>query len=442
MARAAQPDKEIKTMWKRTLAALAVAAAITDPAIGKETLIGVSPFGTPEAKLAEVKAIANHLLAVLEPGETGWVVNAYDQSQIAEITISTDPKKSESLQRRMRNAPEFFAGLKRFAEAAIVPTGENFAGQIDLPGFLRNVGANYPADRARDLILYNVSPLTHDPRSPHLSMKDGAVPDDASIAASRAVNVYGARGEEQLLTHYTVHWGANGLGWSQSDVHAYHIQLFLTHSVSKRGGKLVTFATDPATALRNGRAGISRPVTAAAFKPDDQPTMVTFPIGEVTTEVMESIYERALSERVPSRVELTQARDVEIAIRWTCDCDFDLAIQLRGTDAISYRTPETPAGTLHKDFTSSEALELGWETVTLHGPLDLTTALIAINLYRGAPGAEVEIRIAVGAETWGRRYVIGSSADGGSGFAKTMRTGTPANGAWVMVDARALLGGA
>jgi len=203
----------------------------------------------------------------------------------------------------------------------------------------------------------------------------------------------------------------------------------------------VTFAPDSAAALRNARAGISRPVAAGAFKPDDQPNMVTFSVAEATTEVAESIYERALSERVPGVHELAEARDVEIAIRWTCDCDFDLAIQLRGTEAISYRVPETASGTLHKDFTSSEALELGWETVTLRGPVDLTTALIAINLYRGAPGAEVEVRIAIDQETWGQRYRIRRAADGGQGFTKTMRTGTPANGAWVVVDALSLMGG-
>ncbi|MEM7212215.1 MAG: hypothetical protein AAF479_10035 [Pseudomonadota bacterium] len=433
----------LKKLMKAALVPLAI-LVLTWPAIAKETVIGLSPFGTVDKKKAEIRAVAVHLLETLEPGETGWIVNAWTQEQIAELTVSTDPAKSKSMQRRMRNAPGFFAELKRFAENAQAPDGDALAGQIDMPGFLRAVGANYPADTARDLILYNVSPLTHDLRMAALSMRDGAVPDDASIASSRAENVYGAAGEATLLSNYTVHWGTNGEGWSLSDRHAHHLQRFVALSATERGASaLATFATDPATALRNAVAGISKPVGEFAFKPGDAPTMITYQAADALqdTEAAGSIYRRALSERVPSTQEVTRAQNVEIAIRWTCDCDFDLAVQPQGGDAISFRALQTRDGFLFKDFTSSASLDLGWETISLPGPIDLSTTTIAVNLFRGQPGSQVELRIAIDTETWGRSYVLSGAADGGSGFLATLQTKASANAAWVVVDPRAMLGG-
>lgn len=431
----------MSTKLMKTLMVAAVAASIT-PAEAKDTVVGLSPFGTPEVKLAEIKAVSNHLMETLKPGETGWVVDAYNQVQIAQITISTDPRKSKTLQRRLRNAPAFFANMKAFADASEVPLGEPFDGQIDFPGFMRNVGSNYPAKSSRDLILYAASPLNHDPRSPALSMKDGAIPDDASIAASRAENVYGAVGEANLLDYYTLHWGTNGAGWSLNDRHAHNLRRFVALSAAARGGVLATFAPEPEAALRNARSGISDPVGAYDFKPGDQPTMVTYQRVETALDIDApgSIYQRALSERVAGVDELRQARNVEIAIRWTCDCDFDLAIKPAGAEPISFRNPQTPLGTLFKDFTSSADLDLGWETVSLPA-LDLTSAVVAINLYRGRPGTEVELRIAIGKETWGRSFVIQGGANGGAGFETTMQTGTPATTAWITVDPRFVTGG-
>ncbi|MEM1150493.1 MAG: hypothetical protein AAGI03_08030 [Pseudomonadota bacterium] len=211
-------------MLTNLLKSIVVAVAlVAGSATAKETVVAISPFGTPAAKLAEVKAVGMHLMTVLKPGETGRVIDAYSLRQVAEITISTDPDKSKTLRRRMRAAPEFFADTKRFADAAVMPEGENFLGQIDFPGLLRMVGSSYPAEQPRDLIIYGASPLTHDPRMPGLSMAAGAVPDDASIAASRSENVYGAAGEAALLKNYTVHWGTNGAGWATNDVHHFHV---------------------------------------------------------------------------------------------------------------------------------------------------------------------------------------------------------------------------
>ncbi|MEM7427868.1 MAG: hypothetical protein AAF441_17375, partial [Pseudomonadota bacterium] len=113
-----------------------------------------------------------------------------------------------------------------------------------------------------------------------------------------------------------------------------------------------------------------------------------------------------------------------------------------GGEVISYRKPRTTAGTLFKDFTSSKDLNNGWETVALSGgAVDLNRLTLAVNLYRGGGrNNSVELRIAVNGETWGRSFTIRGPADGGKGLLDTLRHLAPANPAWIVPDARKVVG--
>ncbi len=423
--------------------ALALTTALTAPAAAKEAVIGLSPFGDPAAKLEEVKAIAFHLADTIEPGEQAYVVDAFTQEEIAVFAVPNDPKRFARPKARMKKNGAFFAAMKRFADAARAPEGGHFEGQIDAPRFWRTIGANYPAETARDLILYATSPLFDNPRIPGLTMKAGATPDDAHIAASRANSVYGSEGEEDALANYTLHWGAPDAGFVRNDRHLHFTQRFHALSVAARGGVLATFATNPETAILNAAAGLSAPVTKEALKPDEAPTMIYYHevVAELEETTVTSIYERRLSDRKPDLTELTKAEGVEIAIRWSCDCDFDLTVLPPDGAPISYRQLETPQGRLFKDFTSSDALSNGWETVAMAGPVDLTSTAIALNLFRGGAGSEVELRIAIGGETWGRRFALSGAADGGEGFEETLHREAPANAAWAVPDLLTMLGG-
>lgn len=141
-----------------------------------------------------------------------------------------------------------------------------------------------------------------------------------------------------------------------------------------------------------------------------------------------------LSQRVPDMQELRVAANVEIAIRWDCACDFDLAVQVWGDDPISFRTPRQASGTLFKDFTSSASLNTAWETIAMPGPVDLQAMTVAVNQFNGpTSGAEVELRIAIDGETWGRRLSFTGPADRGAGFEQTLSRRASANPAWQVV---------
>ncbi|MEO0683351.1 MAG: hypothetical protein AAF192_23445, partial [Pseudomonadota bacterium] len=215
---------------------------------------------------------------------------------------------------------------------------------------------------------------------------------------------------------------------------------FLGLAVFARGGVLATFANEPEAALRGAAENRTAPVGDYDLKPSDTPLMILYRVAKSmdARDGDVSIHERELSRRKPARHEFEEARAVEVAIRWDCDCDFDVVVQPAGGVPISFRRTSTAFGTLRKDHTSPAALNAGWEVVQLPGPIDLTAALVALNLYSGAAGGEVELRVAIEGETWGKRFAMGRGGDGGAGFSSTLQRRAPANAAWAVVDLASL----
>lgn len=418
------------------LASTALVGAAFQPAEAHEAVIGLSPFGSRNVIEQQIQTITSHLAETLAPGESAWVVNAFTQEEIAEFRVPADAAPDGSFRERARANRPYFRGVKAFLDQ--VQPGEivgGFDGQIDLPGFLRAVGTNYPAWAPRDLIILG-SPVT-DPIAAGFSMRDGGVPNDAHIAASRAVTPYGAAGQQDHLANYTVHWGTWGAPWKVSDQHAFHLERFLALTMKSRGAVLVTFSEDTETPVRNAHSVHRGPLGPYTLEQTDRLAMIRF--QQRPAEAPEvSIYERPLSNRVPDREELRSATKVEIAIRWTCECDMDLAVTPRpGAETISFRNPATAEGRLFKDFTSAQSLNNGFEIIELDGPIDLTGVTAAINFYGGsAPGgATVEVRIAIGGETWSQQIALTvQHGNGGAGLQSTMRTGRAANPAWVIVS--------
>lgn len=420
------------TLIKRLSSSAAIVAAglIAETAEAREAVVVLSPVGSAEDKLEEIKAIALHLIDTVEVGEEAWVINGLTQEQIAHYALGNDPERYANPRNKQRDNAAFFRDLKAFAEGATPPDGDLFAGQIDFPSTLRTVNANYPADTARDLIFYGVSPIRHDPRHLDWSMEDGVIPDDDHADASRAETPFGAAGESTYLQNYAVHIGIYGSEWRVSDRHWHFMVKHTWLSVTKRGGTLATFATDPATALRNAKSGIAERIGPFETDTDGHLTMVHY--GEAAPvereDVSLSIYDRVLSNRAPGMDEVRAAHNVELGIRWGCACDFDLAVQVRGEEPISYREPDGTSGTLFKDFTSSASLNTAWETIAMPGPVDLQTLTVAVNHFSGAStGAEVELRIAIDGETWGRTLRLAGPADSGAGFERTLARRAPAN---------------
>jgi hypothetical protein len=418
-------------------ALLAATTSLVPAAQAKESIFVVSPFASAATKDVQMRAIGEFLAETTEPGETSHILDGWSQETVASFNVPDDNERYNRPSSRMRANPAFFKDLKTFAEAPSPASDNPHSGQVDWPAVFRRVGRDFLADDPRNLIFYDVSPVYHDARSPEYSMRGGVLFSDAHLEASRDMTPFGARGQSNYLTNYTVHWSMGDDAWIVSDRHGHHAERMMALSISARSGALATFANDGATALENARSGTSRSVGDHQLNSDGRLSMIGFQQQAEAPAV--SIYDRAVSSRTPDLSELEHAHDIEIAIRWTCACDFDLAVKPAGGTTISFRSPSSEQGQLFKDFTSSSSLSNGWETIALAGPIDLTRAVIAANLFSGM-GGRGEIRIAIAGETWASPFGLTGRASAGDGFEQTMASGSPANTAWTVLAPAQILG--
>lgn len=418
-------------------ATLAATTTLVPAAHAKESIVVLSPFATSETKEVQIREIGRYLAETTEPGETSIVLNGWDAGTIARFEVPNDPDRFARVPSRMRANVTFFKEMKSFAEAT-PPSAENpHEGQVDWPGVIRRVGRDFATETSRDLIFYDASPIYHDARSPGFSMRDGVLFTDAHHGSSRDVSPFGAEGQSAYLKNYIVHWGMPDEAWMVSDRHGYHAERTMTLAIKTRSGVLATFDVGGATALENAKRGVARPLGDYALESDGRLAMISFqPQAEAPTT---SIYDRQVSDRAPATSELFSATNVEIAIRWDCSCDFDLAVKPQGGETISFRSPSTTDGQLYKDFTSSAGLNNGWETIALPGPVDLTEAVIAANLFSGQ-GGEGELRIAISGETWAVPFSVAGPGNGGTGLAEIMSTGRSTRSAWTVFAADTVTG--
>ena len=103
----------------------------------------------------------------------------------------------------------------------------------------------------------------------------------------------------------------------------------------------------------------------------------------------------------------------------------------------------TDEGVFYKDFVNSPQTRGGFETVVFKAPVDLTQTLIAINWYGGKATAQTvkgEIRLAIGDKTYALPFKLnGQKGNAGTGRDMTLRTGSPANQNWLVIDPKKIM---
>lgn len=420
------------------LSAFALSISLAGPVHARESVVALSPFGSPEGQMKLIEQVAMYLAASVEPGENAYLIDAWNKRLIATFSVPNNSAYKNPRAKLKANR----TALRSAAAFAKAARGGAEEGAIDLPGTLRFVGSSYPAKTERDLIIIG-SPLHQDPKSPSSDMAAGAVPNDDHIAASRAHSTFGAADEKGRLENYSAYFGAPNGDWVISDRHAYAVEQYVSLSISQRGATLVTFSSNPATPFEDAAAEASLPVGDREAVFSGKLEMVTFapedtPLG--------SIYEREISRDRPRISMLRRADQVEIGIRWNqCpSCDLDLMAKPDPNAAtISYKNPVSTEGRLYKDYLRSPARN-GFETIAFGVPVDLTKLRLAVNLFNGKPGDQGvtgEIRIAIGPRTWAGEFTIPAKhGNGGAGEEATVKDGKPANSAWVVINPLAITG--
>ncbi|MEM6549832.1 MAG: hypothetical protein AAF713_19090 [Pseudomonadota bacterium] len=159
--------------------------------IATEVLVGAALFLNLEA-IAAVYA-PDYFTASLKHEQLTKRRAALDAATLRLIGTFAVPEKAAYRHPRAKlkaNRP----ALRALAEFAKASDGDPAPrGRIDLPGFLLQVGRNWPATEPAELIVLG-SPIHDNPRAPGFSMKGGKVPNDGHVTVGRNLHLYARPG--------------------------------------------------------------------------------------------------------------------------------------------------------------------------------------------------------------------------------------------------------
>ncbi len=371
-----------------------------------------------------------------DPGETSVFINAHTQNRLCQITVP--PKKAYSnLKAKLQYNAKCLKTLMAYRDGQQAE-GTSPNGKIKLPQLLRSIAQNYQTDQFDSLIIIG-SPLYDGGSEPVYSMEYGHIPSDGHIVAGLAASPFAA-GRASSLADMKVHILFPDETWQRNDTHAFLVKRFWSLFVAGLGGELVTFDSDLTQGL--SRVLQNAPLTAPQYRLASSPKLEMIPVRlKVGSQI--PIYDRELSTAPLSPAELASAQNIEIGIRWDCDCDVDLYVQpYQGAEVLYFGKTRTAEGHFFKDYRRAVDLLNGLETVEMSEPVDLRKLLVGINFYSGtAPdGVSGEVRLSVGNRTYAAPFKIAASAGNGStGGDHFINQRQVPNAHWHKVNVRALV---
>ncbi len=423
---------------RTTLSALALATIISSPTAAREAVVGLSPNQEPAVLQEQVETVIQHLLQTVEAGEEVPFIDAANLRLIGTYAVPEGSAYDSPRAKLNANAP-LLGAIRSFLSSA--RPNEANPGLIDLPGFLRFVGENYPAPDSADLIVIG-SAIYQNPRAPRLDMADGAVPEDGYVSASVSTSPFGTRGLTGSLEGYDVYFGLTGENWIVSQSHAHYVERLWSISVDEHGGSLQFFDDDLATLFRQAGRDAPDRNHPTPMVSTDKLDVIVFHAGG-TGELPAYFSAPPEAEAAPEPI-WRSARNVAIALTWD-DLTVDLDLYVRpspSSSVIFYDQPTTPEGQMFKDFENSPTT--GFESVRLSGTYDLSQMALAVNLYGGTvpSGVTGELRLAIGERVWAQRFTISAtSGNRGAGAEQAIGEGEIPNRAWIILDPLEILNG-
>ena len=420
-----------------TFAAIALSTTIltATSALGRDTVIGLSPFQKPADLKAQIESSILHLAETLEPGEIGLFFDAANSRLIGSFEVPEGASYS-NVRARIQANRAGLGNLKRFLNSAEAVPGR--IGALDLPGFFHLIRSAYPAPDGADMILLG-SPIAPMSQASSLTMQGARVPNDGHIAADISASPYGTGGLQGSLEGYDVYFGLTDSVWAVSASHAYHVERAWSLTAEAHGAHMAFFGEDLSTLLRLAGQDAPERVHAAPLVQTDKLEMLVF----APDTGVEPVLYAADPQNAPAPEPIWKAaRDVSIGISWNVE-GIDLDLYVRPTPSsqvIFYSNADTSEGRLFKDYTSSPD---GFETVALNGVVDLSQLQLAVNFYggRNPGGIAGELRIAIGSQVWAQPFQIpATSGNGGQGAEQALVQMKLPNDAWGLFEPLNVLG--
>jgi hypothetical protein len=420
-------------------ALLAAGLCLPQAAIAKDYAVILSSYLTPEQAKLHAKQSIITTLDILHPSDSATF---YDGARRKTITQFSLPSKvsSTNIRVKLRLNADSIRKVNQFALTAHLPRGgaePNKAGAIQLPEMMRVVENNFP-NQPMDVLIFG-NPLY--PSNSGFSMEGGLIPGDGHLSHSLGTTPFGID-HPKALQGKRIHWYTGGTDWALNEQHRYLVERFWSLYFAKQGAVLASFNDDfpsVVNSLQNHRAAPqSRYAPAPATKKLE---MIRVRPPQLKTST--SIYDRPITQVKPSIAMVSQARNVEIGIRWQCNqSDLDLYTRpTPSTKTLYYGMTQSPYGVYLKDYRSSP--KNFFETVQLTQPVDLRKTLVAVNYYGGESASPVtgELRVSWQGRTYRKAFTFTPRHGNGGQQADVMaRTGRAPSAHWVVFNLPDMMG--
>ncbi|WP_271184909.1 hypothetical protein [Maricaulis virginensis] len=406
------------------------------PSEAQNLTIAISSQTSDAERQEQGEAVLRFLASSVEPGQSAEIVDAYDLTPVATFSVPEG---------RAYQNPRAKIAVNRQAAAQILRLEPDLARSanevqrpINLPGLLRYLGEACSLDGGHDLVIIG-SPLYDMPREPGVSMREGRVPGDGLIQGTRGSSPFGADGMGDRLAGVRVHFIALDPGWALNDRHAFAVERFTALLVDAFGADLVSFSNDMDSGFASVAAQASAPDRGFILEETDKMEMLIF-----ASEMGPIASGRDMDTGRRFYVGPPMINDrVEIGLYWPCSsCDLDIYARPHDdAQIVYYGRISTPQGRFFKAFRMGSEDHRAQEQIVLDGPIDLSALRIWVNFYggRSSGGAEAELRITIGGETYTRPLRIPANA-GNGGAGQSAVTGDGAdNPAWVAIEPLSLL---
>ncbi len=374
------------------------------PVQAKDYALVFSPWGEPQT-LKQDMSRALEFLVSLEPGDQALLIDGYKLRTLGAFKVPDDPRYGSPKALVNYNRANV-AALMAFTQSVKTPGGEDAPSvprAILLPQLLRHL--SHHASSGIEVIVLG-SALYDDPSEPAFSMTGGHFPGDGHLRVDRGASVFGAKGGD--LSNLRVHLLHQDEALLPSSRHLHFVERWWSLYLQAQGGVLASFTSDAASVYARAAANAE---PAQRFVPNKTDKLEMIYLAPV--EIERSIFERPLSDVMPSANTIRRAERVELGLSWDCvSCDLDLyACPFPGAPALSYRLTQTPQGRYWKDYRASPEATNGKESIQFAVPIDLRALLVAINVYHGVPSVPVnaELRISIDGETYARTFVLDPS---------------------------------
>jgi hypothetical protein len=374
-----------------------------------QTVFMLSPYVENDAAAKAQRKTLIGMLTRLKPGSNALLLDGEQSAPLCTFTIPDD-KRYAHPKALLKHNRACIAALTRF----YTPIGngtDHALRRMDIPSSLNFIADNLSLDNV-DVIMVG-SPFYNQNGELEMNMFLNGIPSDGFINAHPSSSVFGTQSKESALKGLRIHFAYTGSQYVYNAQYRHYLKRFWTLFVEAQGAKMVSFHDNAENVFARVLRGANPIKHDYVRAPSAKREMFKIPLNKPSTP----IYERRLSTQELPQQTVTNAENVEVAVRWDCkSCDLDLYAQpWEGAKTLYFGKTTSEQGSFLKDFTASPNASNAWETIIFTVPLDLSKLTIAVNFYGGnAPeGIQGELRLSVAGQVYARPFSLTATQGNG-----------------------------